>query len=270
MKSVFSTFLHRNRSKEKMTKRLILSLLLFFSCATSFAQLTPRDSSLSIWMVRMYGTYQKPGGNLANRFGNSAGIGIEVVRQINSKWQFSLNGGFILGRDLKEDSILKYVTTSTGDLITESGIFANYNLLERGWYSYASVGRLFRLSRGATPNCGITTDFGVGFMQHKIKLEASRSSVPYIQGDYQYGYDRLTNGFALRQSIGYQFMGINRLTNFHVSLEIQEGFTQNRRPINFDTMMKDNTKRIDLLIGARFAWTLPIYRRSEKDYYLFD
>lgn len=253
-----------------MAKRLFFTLFFALSGLASLAQLTPRDSSLSIWMVRIHGSYQKPMGILAKRFGNSGGIGLEVVRQVNSKWQFTLNGGFILGRDLKEDSILKYLTTSTGDLITESGIFANYNLLERGWYSYASVGRLFRLSRGATPNCGITADFGIGFMQHKIKLEASRSSVPYIQGNYQYGYDRLTNGIALRQSIGYQFMGINRLTNFHISLEFQQGFTQNRRPLNFDTMTKDNTKRIDLLIGARFAWTLPIYRRSEKDYYLFD
>src|SRR5665213_331568 len=101
---------------------------------------------------------------------------------------------------------------------------------------------------------------GIGFLEHKIFFEDYTKNVPEIDGDYAKGYDRLTNGVALYQTCKYLHFGNRHLVNYFIGLELTEGFTENRRPINFDTMEKDNTKRIDILYGITIGWMLPIYK----------
>ncbi|MFY8132590.1 MAG: hypothetical protein ACOVOL_05100, partial [Bacteroidia bacterium] len=59
-------------------------------------------------------------------------------------------------------------------------------------------------------------------------------------------------------------------TNFYIGLDYQLGLTKNRRTINFDTGMADPQLRFDQLIGVKMLWSLPLYKRSENDYYFFD
>jgi hypothetical protein len=67
--------------------------------------------------------------------------------------------------------------------------------------------------------------------------------VPQVQGAYAKGYDRLTNGPAISQYIGWLHLDRKKLVNFNAGIEIIEAFTQNRRDFNFDQMKKDDSKR---------------------------
>jgi hypothetical protein len=100
-------------------------------------------------------------------------------------------------------------------------------------------------------------------LQHKIRIEVVDNTIPQLFGDYKKGYDRLTNGIALSQYVGYFYMGNRRTVNFSLGLEIMEAFTKNRRDYNFDTMEKDDHLRMDLLIGLRLNWSIPFYSKNK-------
>jgi hypothetical protein len=48
-----------------------------------------------------------------------------------------------------------------------------------------------------------------------------------------------------------------------------QGFTKSRRSFDYDKMAKDNTKRLDMLWGAKIAWLLPLYKKSPQEYYTY-
>ena len=58
------------------------------------------------------------------------------------------------------------------------------------------------------------------------------------------------------------------MVNFYGGIEISEAFTKNRREMNFDTGLKDNKARTDMLYGIRIGWVFPLYKRSaDKTYF---
>ena len=105
-------------------------------------------------------------------------------------------------------------------------------------------------------------------MQHKIRLEHQLNPIGQLEGEYLKGYDRLTNGLALTQFVGYLHSGNSRLVNFYVGLEATEGFTRGKRDLYFDTNQVDNDPRLDGLIGLRVGWILHVYKRMPETYYL--
>jgi len=106
-------------------------------------------------------------------------------------------------------------------------------------------------------------------MQHKIKIIEVAEQVPQLLGEYKKGYDHLTYGFTLSQSIGYQHFSNYRLLNFYVGAEFYEGFTQNRRSINFNTKSADPTQRLDVLATLVLRWYFPLYKRQASDFYFY-
>ena len=103
-------------------------------------------------------------------------------------------------------------------------------------------------------------------LQHKIRIEGA---APQLMGEYKKGYDRLSNGLALGEFIGYVHLGKNHFINFFAGFEIIEAFTKNRRSFNIDTIEKDDTKRLDILSGFKFGWIIPLYRRNADEFYYY-
>jgi len=106
---------------------------------------------------------------------------------------------------------------------------------------------------------GIRVTIGAGLLQHKVRIQDESGTARQIAGDLIEGYDQLSNGLALEQFIGYQYLSINRGANFFAGFEFSQAFTENRRNSNFATRTRDTTKRIDVLTGFRIGWTIPIY-----------
>lgn len=247
-------------------KRIVLIVYLLITGAAVFPQASIRDSSIFITEVKMSYAAQMPVGQLAERFGLNSSLGLEVMLKTRSRLNVGIQGTFLFGNNLKETSILDPLRDEQGQIIDLNGEYAKVLTMERGFTLCASVGYLLPVL-GPNPNSGLLFKLGGGFMQHKIRIESDRNPVPQLQGDYIKGYDRLTNGFALTQFLGYQYLSNRRLINFYFGVEAFEGLTKNRRPINFDTAEKDDAQRTDILIGLRAGWILPIYPRPPKAIY---
>lgn len=156
--------------------------------------------------------------------------------------------------------------TSESFVIDNEGFPADLRVTERGFNAYIIVGKVFP-KLGTNPNSGLITNFGFGYLQHKIKLYDAAQKVASVNGDLAKGYDRLSGGFAMQQFIGYMYLSNNRLVNVIAGFEFHEAFTQSYRGFNYDTGLTDTKKRTDILIGFRLSWILPLYRRVQDFYY---
>ncbi|MEP7167812.1 MAG: hypothetical protein ABI855_00420 [Bacteroidota bacterium] len=246
-----------------------LSPIIFFSVFTiqrSFSQGSIRDSAIAMHIVGVGYCFQYPGGDLADRFGKNSMVGLNYAFKFKSNFIFSLNGGYIFGNELKEDSIFRGIANEDGLILGNDGQFADIRLYERGYHVSLTVGKLFTFKK-PNPNSGIVLMAGPGFFQHKIRIETTNNTVPQLNKDYRKGYDRLTNGMELNESIAWYYFGNRYLVNFFIGVDFIQAFTQNRRDYNFDTMMKDDKKRVDLLYGIKAGWMLPIYRKAPNKYY---
>ncbi len=243
-----------------------LAIALVFFISKSYSQGSIRDSAIAMHIIGIGYSYQFPGGDLADRFGNSSMAELSYAYKLKSNFIFSLNGGYLFGSDLKEDSILEGIANEEGLILGNNGQYADIRLSERGYHVSLTFGKLFTFNK-PNPNSGIVLMAGPGFMQHKIKIETMENTVPQLDKEYKKGYDRLTNGIEIHESVTYTYFGNRYLVNFYCGFEFIQAFTQNRRDYNFDTMMKDDKKRVDMLFGIRVGWMLPIYRKAPNKYY---
>jgi len=202
---------------------------------------------------------QLPSGELANRFGsvNAVTSGMEFIAK-KTNLILGVTGQLLFGSTVK-DTPLRGLLTNEGYIIGNDRNPADIQLRARGFYLGGEVGKLFSLSPH-NQRAGLRVNLGLGFLQHKIRIQDDPTrKVAALADNYKKGYDRLTNGFAVQQVIGYQHMSQDRRMNYLIALECTEGFTANRRSFNFDTRMHDSAKRFDVLIGIRAVWMLPFY-----------
>jgi hypothetical protein len=247
-------------------KYRILSVMMFISLCT-FGQRADVETPSLINIGLEYG-YQIPGGDLVDRFDNSSALGVKFEYLFPNNLSISGHYSFFFGRNVKEDPLLS-LRNSDSLLIGNNFSQANIFLRQRGFYFGGALGKLFPVSK-SNPRSGIKIELGLGLLQHKIRIqEDPESFVPVVGGDYKKGYDRLTNGLALRQFIGYQYHSLNQLVNFYAGLEFSQGFTQNRRSYNYDLGGPDETKRLDLITSIKFGWMITIYSgdTGEEIYY---
>ncbi len=246
--------------------KFFLFLLLLLGHLSAKSQQNIRDSSIAFMMIGASAAWQAPSGNLDERFGNNFNIGGVIQWKSKKNLLYGFEGQFLFGNTVHESNILDGLTTDQGGLISAQGNYADVILYERGFKFELKAGKIFPVV-GPNKNSGLLFSLGSGLLQHKIRIENQGSSIPAIEDDYKKGYDRLTNGLSLTAFAGYINFSNNRMVNFYIGLEMTEAFTQNRRSFNFDTREQDLTKRNDVLIGLRFGWNIPIYKRSPKQYY---
>ncbi len=247
-----------------MKKASIISILFYLGFSTLNAQVSNADSSVYIPMIKAGYGYFISSGDLASRFGNNSALCVSVDFKMKNYWTVGLAGSYLFGNKIKEqlfDSIAK-----ENVIINEGGDIADVRLYERGFTISSLAGRMFFLNH-KQPNSGMVACVGIGFIQHKIRIEVIGNDVPQLARNYKKGYDRLTNGFLLTENLGYLYLSNNRLLNFYAGLECMQGFTQSRRSFDFDKMKRDERKRLDILYGARIAWILPLYKKTPKEFY---
>lgn len=244
----------------------IIILLISFQIKHVFPQANIKDSVISTSLIQATYSYQIPGSDLSKRFVSDNAIGLGYLYKTRKNWILGADGFFMFRDTIKETGILDSITTSDGNIIDGNGIYAEVHLYERGFHMGFKAGKLFPIW-GPNKNSGIVLLGGMGLLQHKIRIENRDNTASQITGDYKKGYDRLTNGLALSQFIGYMYLGNSKLISFYAGVEIVEAFTQNRRSYNFDLMGKDNTKRLDLLYTIKVGWIIPLYKRSPDAFY---
>ncbi len=243
---------------------IITGLMLAFS---SQAQFSIRDSSISFPMIGATISYEAPAGDMADRFGSNFAVGGVFQWKLKSNWLLGIEGNFIFSDVVKENNILDQYKTTDGYIIDGAGQFATVNLSERGMRFNLKAGKIFSFI-GPNKNSGLLTTFGVGYLQHRIYIDTPGSPVPWLEGYNRRGFDRMTSGLFINQFVGYINFSNKRLINFFAGFEFSEGFTLNRREINFDTGLKDDKKRTDILIGIKAGWIFPLYKRVADKFYI--
>ncbi|WP_367390521.1 hypothetical protein [Lewinella sp. LCG006] len=247
----------------KMTSLLVLMMLLHTAI---HAQSWEGSNSGKAILLNFGYAPQIPLGDLDDRFGLNFAPEVSADFITDNNWLIGLQGLYIFGSNVEED-VLAGLRTESGDIIGNDREPADILLRERGWYLGVRAGRLIGLFED-NPRSGIRLNLGVGLLQHRIRVQQDPfRSVPQIEGEYLKGYDRLTNGLALHQFVGYQVIGRNTGINITAGFEFYEGFTQNRRSFDFDTRMTDTSDRLDILAGFRFSFTLPFYLGNAEDVY---
>ena len=243
----------------------ILPLLLFLVKGNAQSEAPPEEPVITYNIS--YGA-QLPFGDLQDRFGWNSNIGMDVEFLTGNNWIYGIGGYFLFGTKVKENVLASLLNKDT-IIYTENGELAFLSLGERGFYAGAHVGKVlpFNHKKGRG---GLRLTLGTGLLQHKVRVQDDASAfVPQVAGEYKKGYDRLSNGLAITQQVGYQYLSRNKRINFFIALEATQGFTQSRRSWDIDLMSADTRKRTDMLFGLRFNWILPIYEpgTGESDFY---
>jgi hypothetical protein len=252
-----------------MKKVVCFLLVLLVARSASNAQNSIKDSTILLSMIHFDIGYQIPGGDLKNRFGSNTAAGAGFHIKNKSNLVFGIEGAFIFGNKVKnKNSIYEGIRGADGSVISQEGKLANILIFERGYQFHVDFGKIFSFKK-PNPNSGILLRAGIGFMEHKIRIESRQDKIPQLEDEYLEGYDKLTNGILFHQLVAYQYYGNTRFANFYAGFEFSEALTKSRRNFDFDLMKKDDRKRTDILYGIRFGWVIPIYKSKPSDFYLY-
>lgn len=224
-----------------------------------------KDSCFRILMVGIHASGQIPKYDLANRFGPNLSAGASFTWKTKQNLLYSVEGSYFFGSKVKED-VVASMRNEKGKITDNEGYPADLRLTERGWNIYGKVGYVIS-KLGNNPNSGVFFTVGAGWTQHKIKLYDANQKIAAVKGDLKKGYDRLSGGIGLTQFIGYKYISNNRLANCYFGFEFYEAYTKSLREFNYDTGLPDTQKRFDVLMGFRFGWILPLYKRTKDFYY---
>ncbi|MCS6934201.1 MAG: hypothetical protein NZM35_03495 [Chitinophagales bacterium] len=207
--------------------------------------------------------------HLADRFGFGNQVSLGVFYKFQNNWLIGAEGGFLFGSRVHEGYVTDYISTSQGQFISQDNRLLNVRPQLRGFDFFFRFGRVFPLNE-KFPDAGLLVVAGAGFLQHKIALDARENLLPQLSKIYRKGYDRLCNGPALSLLTGGLFLDRKKLYSFYGGVQLDAAYTQNRRPFDFYEQRKLNEKRIDMSIGFRLGWVLPIYQHaSEKEYFYY-
>lgn len=225
-----------------------------------------KDSVETAWFINTSVSYQFPLADMKARYGNSTNINLGFGKKNKKNIYWGIDGGMFFGNTLNESALLLNLVNSGGYIIAEDGTPADIVFTERGLYFKAQIGKIVPLFH-YNKNSGLMMTFGAGYIQHKIRIEPKVGVVPALEKPYNKGYDRLCSGLLLTQQVGYLFMHNKKKFNFFAGVEIMEGFTKSRRTVDYDTGLYNDKKRLDILVGPKVTWILPIYTNVEKKIY---
>ncbi len=188
--------------------------------------------------------------------------------KLSSNWMLSADFSYFSGNNLKEDGIFDNLSDEDGIFINIYGEIGEATFFERGFYTGLGGGKVLPVI-GPNPNSGLIILGSAGLLQYKTLIHQDGEDIPYLNGDYKKGYDRLTNGFGISEFIGYFHLGSDEPVNFYVGFEFHQAWTRNRRDWNFDIMGPDDRLRTDFLFGIRFGWLFPVKKHTTDTYYYY-
>lgn len=228
---------------------------------------TTKKEARKGFTIAVNGNFDVPAMDMADRFGLSYRIGPSVFYKTKSNWIIGAKTDFIFGDQIKQPGFLSNIRHPDGSFIASNGYRVDVALFERGYAAGFMAGKIFNFSEKNADN-GLLLLTSAGFIQHKILISTDKSgSVPQLSGEYRKGYDRLTNGWFLEQFVGYIHFSQSGLINFNIGLNVLAGFTAGRRDFLYDVQKPGNESRVDMLIGLRGSWFVPIFKRKSEEYF---
>ena len=267
------------KTRSTLTYFSILCLVFFTAIHSIYAQDQPSVGKATVakqpyepsnaFLISPIYTAQWPMGNMADRFGFNNLFGLQLMYKMKKNWIIGVEGSFLFGTKLRENYVIDNITTSSGQLIGQQNELVGVKSQEFGCNVKFNVGKIIPFSH-KYPDAGLLLLTGIGFLQHKIGLNVREDVLPQLDKTYRKGYDRMSNGPVISQFIGGVFMARKKFISAYAGLQFDMGFTENRRAYDFYLQRKLSEKRLDMFIGIRVGWILPIFlQASEKEYYYY-
>jgi len=244
-----------------MKKILIIVCIVFVKLISSQSD----SNAIAVPLIGVHFGGALPFADMGKRYGANLNAGFNFMYKTRKNILFGIDANYGFGRNIKDD-VLKNLKTADGYVIDNSGYPADIRMSERVITITLHVGKLLPLG-SPNPNSGLLLDAGLGYMQHKVHFVDINQQIASIKGDLRNGLDRLTNGICASQFIGYMYLSDNRYFNFYTGVEAFEGITKSVRKFNYDTGLPDTKSRLDILLGLRIGWILPLYSRTPKNYF---
>ncbi|MBE50752.1 MAG: hypothetical protein CMP51_03585 [Flavobacteriales bacterium] len=211
-------------------------------------------------------TYQIPLGEISEKYGQNSSLSASFITN-KKKYLYSIEASFMFGENIKNDSLLRNISTENGSLINSSGELDQILLSQRGFNTHLMCGKALKFNK--TTNHSIFIYGGPGFMSHKINLQSNRTNLPQVQEDYAKGYDQLESGLSTKICIDYIYFHPNNFIKINMGINIINAFTKYQRLYNFSEMMSYEDKfKHNLFLGIKFGIIIPINSaNTEKFYY---
>lgn len=263
---------------------LFAVLLAFSACLSAQEGKNIRTDVISVAMFEANYAFQMPALDTKVSFGVNSTIGGSFGYKTDENWLWTANVNYIFGKKVKGDRIDllgEGITTVDGELIGGGGSLVTLAVYQRGWHFQAELGKVFPFY--GNPNSGILVQAGLGYLLNRIRIEYDKNlyNTPYpVEGDYEYGYDRMRGGPAFHGEVGYLYLGDTRLLNFSIALEVTYARTRPLRDYDFRVFtnpatgqlepvgrIDPNTRYNDLYYGIRFNWLIPTYQRQPEVFY---
>ena len=268
-------------------RRIFISLLLLLGVSLHVVAQMPKDimkEPIPVAMFQVTYAFHLPALDTRELYGISHNVGGGLAFKTESNWLLGAHANFIVGDKVKGDRVDIFgegITTVNGEIIGGAGSVALLDINQRGLHGQVELGKLFPW--GPNPNSGLFVQGGLGYLYNRLRVDFQQTLLnpPYqVEGDYQYGYDRMRGGPALHFAAGYLYLSDTRLLNLSVALEVTYARTRDLRDYDFRVFTNPETgllepvgptdphKRYnDFYYGIRFTWSIPTYERKPDDYY---
>lgn len=253
--------------KKQIKLTLLFASLSFFTLCHKASTAQAVDSSDVVHFFGLHTGAHVPLSDMRARFGNNAIIGASYTAKLKSNWTFDFSYSYFFGNEVKDEkNYLENILTPEGILIDGNGEYAEVKLMERGWTSHISVGKIFPVN-AYSRNSGIWFKLGAGILEHKIFINNPMNVAPQIVGDYKKGYDKLSNGFSANSFLGYIWLNKRQRINGYAGIDFNMAWTKNRRSIDFVAAEKIDDEMMVMMLGIKAAWVIPVYKRKPEAFY---
>lgn len=217
-------------------------------------------------LFNFYYTALFPVGELSHRFGFSNNVGFNVSYKMQKNWLIGVEGAYFFGNSVKELQEFSGVATSSGQFITTDGNLQGISAELSGFDFKLRVSKIIPVTK-KNPNSGVLLSLAGGFLQHKIWINVDEKQLPQFDKTYRKGYDRLTNGPEVTGFAGYLYLSRKHFLSFYGGVEYGIAFTQNRRNWDFELMRKDDHNRLDMYVGLKVGWVIPVFTNKDNEEY---
>ena len=259
-------FVKRNSSIFVRIVFVVILLLLLNDTHVSAQSI--KNDKLNLVSLSASTGYTFPMGDLGDRFKNFGQLGPTFLIKFKNNLFLSAEGVVLFGQGYKGEDPLASIVNANGTITTMYGDLAAVSRGMRGMHIQIKTGYIFS-KFGHNPNSGITIAAGAGFFQSKYWIDQRGNNAPQVMGDYPKGYDKLSNGFALSQFLGYTYYHNKNFWNFYAGIEITEAWTEDRRDWDFALMRKNDRSYMDISTTIKAGWIITFIEREAEDIYYY-
>ncbi len=252
-------------------KTKILTLIFFCTLALNTRGQNVSKEALDAWLIMPTLGFYGSGGELGDRIKRGLDVGLKVEYKTSGNWHFGLGGQYLYSNSVRdEDAVIAPMLTEGGEVFNPTGTYARVAIDLRGVSAMANLGKTTPIL-AVNPNSGVDLQISGGYLAYWYNISSGNQNVPQIQDEYEKGYDQLSMGVILRQSIGYQYLSPKKTINLRLSFEVSEIWAENVRGYNYASGEKTSGREPSLLYGLRLSWILPIYGSGAgRDEYYYD